>query len=175
MNNWFINVDVDVNRAVALSSSNKETLWPISTGKCAGKSSVTRTSTRGNTLLPSTLTLLIGLRVTHSWGCVYVCVSARANTYTRKHERTRHTPSYLPSYTRLGHAIPGSKTVSVGRRKGIFSFLLSYTNLFHLTGNTTLYDTLYHKPAFGLIIYTYLIIALRALLPFLHLYSVYIG
>ena len=33
-----------------------------------------RTSTRGNTLLPSTLTLLIGLRVTHSWGCVYVCV-----------------------------------------------------------------------------------------------------
>ena len=24
------------------------------------------------------------------------------------------TPSYLPSYTRLGHAIPGSKTVSVG-------------------------------------------------------------
>ena len=37
-------------------------------GKCAGKSSVTRTSTRGNTLLPSTLTLLIGLRVTHSWG-----------------------------------------------------------------------------------------------------------
>ena len=51
-----------------------ETLWPISTGKCAGKSSVTRTSTRGNTLLPSTLTLLIGLRVTHSWGCVYVCV-----------------------------------------------------------------------------------------------------
>jgi hypothetical protein len=33
-----------------------------------------RTSTRGNTLLPSTLTLLIGLRVTHSWGCVYVYV-----------------------------------------------------------------------------------------------------
>ena len=79
MNNWFINVDVDVNRAVALSSSNKETLWPISTGKCAGKSSVTRTSTRGNTLLPSTLTLLIGLRVTHSWGCVYVCVCGRAH------------------------------------------------------------------------------------------------
>ena len=26
-------------------------------------------------LLPSTLTLLIGLRVTHSWGCVYVCVN----------------------------------------------------------------------------------------------------
>ena len=26
------------------------------------------------------------------------------------------TPSYLPSYTRLGHAIPGSKTVSVGVR-----------------------------------------------------------
>ena len=51
-----------------------ETLRPISTGKCAGKSSVTRTSTRGNTLLPSTLTLLIGLRVTHSWGCVSVCV-----------------------------------------------------------------------------------------------------
>ena len=51
-----------------------ETLWPISTGKGAGKSSVTRTSTRGNTLLPSTLTLLIGLRVTHSWGCMSVCV-----------------------------------------------------------------------------------------------------
>ena len=51
-----------------------ETLRPISTGKCAGKSSVTRTSTRGNTLLPSTLTLLIGLRVTHSWGCVCVGV-----------------------------------------------------------------------------------------------------
>ena len=33
---------------------------------------------RGNTLLPSTLTLLIGLRVTHSWGCVYVCVFVRA-------------------------------------------------------------------------------------------------
>ena len=28
--------------------------------------------------------------------------------------RNQHTPSYLPSYTRLGHAIPGSKTVSVG-------------------------------------------------------------
>ena len=53
------------------------------TSKCAGKSSVTRTSTRGNTLLPSTLTLLIGQRVSHSGGCVYVC-SARApyTTYT---------------------------------------------------------------------------------------------
>ena len=68
-------------------------------GKCAGKSSVTRTSTRGNTLLPSTLTLLIGLRVTHSWGCVYVCVcvsgkkaffpDTHTHTYTHKHERLR--------------------------------------------------------------------------------------
>ena len=61
----------------------------VSTGKCAGKSSVTRTSTRGNTLLPSTLTLLIGLRVTHSWGCVLlvgVGVS-RARTRTRNTNR----------------------------------------------------------------------------------------
>ena len=29
------------------------------------------------------------------------------------------TPSYLPSYTRLGHAIPGSKTVSVGGCMGV--------------------------------------------------------
>ena len=71
-----------------------ETLWPISTGKCAGKSSVTRTSTRGNTLLPSTLTLLIGLRVTHSWGCVYVCVVSKKDrsflltTHTNKNKQT---------------------------------------------------------------------------------------
>ena len=31
----------------------------------------------------------------------------------RAHQQEQ-TPSYLPSYTRLGHAIPGSKTVSVG-------------------------------------------------------------
>ena len=31
------------------------------------------------------------------------------------------TPSYLPSYTRLGHAIPGSKTVSVGGRCVLFA------------------------------------------------------
>ena len=73
-----VSVSVTVARAHTTNTNlhppEWETLWPISTGKCAGKSSVTRTSTRGNTLLPSTLTLLIGLRVTHSWGCVYVCV-----------------------------------------------------------------------------------------------------
>ena len=42
-------------------------------------------------------------------GGVWVCVKARALP-----PHTDHTPSYLPSYTRLGHAIPGSKTVSVG-------------------------------------------------------------
>ena len=50
-----------------------------------------RTSTRGNTLLPSTLTLLIGLRVTHSWGCVYVYVYVLARAQqTDKHKLVTH-------------------------------------------------------------------------------------
>ena len=66
-------------------------MMDVSTGKCAGKSSVTRISTRGNTLLPSTLTLLIGLRVTHSWGCMSVCVGRARQTplltlYSAKHQ-----------------------------------------------------------------------------------------
>ena len=36
-----------------------------------------------------------------------------SRTPTINHQQEQ-TPSYLPSYTRLGHAIPGSKTVSVG-------------------------------------------------------------
>ena len=40
-------------------------------------------------------------------------VRAPAHTLTINHQQEQ-TPSYLPSYTRLGHAIPGSKTVSVG-------------------------------------------------------------
>ena len=38
--------------------------------------------------------------------------SVKVEVRARKHQQ--QTPSYLPSYTRLGHAIPGSKTVSVG-------------------------------------------------------------
>ena len=33
--------------------------------------------------------------------------------FARANHQQEQTPSYLPSYTRLGHAIPGSKTVSV--------------------------------------------------------------
>ena len=70
-------------------------------------SSVSQARARGNTLLPSTLTLLIGLRVTHSWGCVYVCVyvcvGARAtNTHTYTHrpvpDTIREEESFLPLF-----------------------------------------------------------------------------
>ena len=75
-----------------------------------GKSVLPRVLVRVTLLLPAHLPVLIGLRVTHSWGCVYVYVFVYV--YVRARDNT--TPSYLPSYTRLGHAIPGSKTVSVG-------------------------------------------------------------
>ena len=46
----------------------------------------------------------------YAWACAYACsVKSVCVRLARA-----HTPSYLPSYTRLGHAIPGSKTVSVG-------------------------------------------------------------
>ena len=44
--------------------------------------------------------------------CVHVGVCVKKDPFLHTHLHA-HTPSYLPSYTRLGHAIPGSKTVSV--------------------------------------------------------------
>ena len=48
------------------------------------------------------------------FGVVSVGRSSVNELFMRAQEQT---PSYLPSYTRLGHAIPGSKTVSVGRAR----------------------------------------------------------
>ena len=87
------------------------------------------------------LPVLTVLRVSHqerrsvsvTGRCGVVCAHL---TYTYHHQQEQ-TPSYLPSYTRLGHAIPGSKTVSVGvcvggvclGRKERFKVLLSLPKL----------------------------------------------
>ena len=57
-----------------------------------GKSVLPRVLVRVTLLLPAHLPVLIGLRVTHSWGCVYVYVSVW---------RARDSPCTL-TYFRVG-------------------------------------------------------------------------
>ena len=60
------------NRLTLITTLPPLTFRPISRVSVLGKSVLPRVLVRVTLLLPAHLPVLIGLRVTHSWGCVYV-------------------------------------------------------------------------------------------------------
>ena len=74
---------------------------------------------------------------------VCVCCVARATNTNTNHEH-QQTPSYLPSYTRLGHAIPGSKTVSVDDDDDVHVGSCGLVSRATNTNTNTNYRTDYH-------------------------------
>ena len=66
-----------------------------------GKSVLPRVLVRVTLLLPAHLPVLIGLRVTHSWGCVYVYVSVGTRAQEQTQTQTPNTYPYTGHTARL--------------------------------------------------------------------------